>query len=165
MLDNFQNCPFVGLKMALRFPHSSCKCHKHFNTTNALRRHSYRMVCPRHGHLSKIVILSVHLFLWDDDDEGFPLTSIEDTWACNVLFRKVTSTIDRYFLVIIHSTVSVSRVIALAESHFIEVFFIDNSHILARYCQINITINEQILPDVHMSENLQSLKVISADKL
>lgn len=107
----------------------------------------------------------MHLFLWGDDDEGFPLTSVEDTWACNVLFRKVISTIDRYFLVIIHSTVSVSRVIALVKSLFIEVLFIDNGHILAMYCQINITINEQILPHVLMSENLQSVKVISADKL
>lgn len=108
------------------------------------------MVCPRHGHLSKIAILSVHLFLWGDADEGFPLTFLEDTWACNVLFRKVISTTDRYFLVIIHSTVSFSRVIALVESYFIEVLFIDNGHILAMYCQINITINEQILPHVHV---------------
>lgn len=110
------------------------------------------MVHPRHGHLSKTVILSVHLSLWGDDDEEFPLTSIEDTWTCNVLFRKVISTIDIYFLVIRHSTVSVSRVIALGESHFIEVLFIDNGHILAMYCQINITINEQILQHVHISE-------------
>lgn len=82
-----------------------------------------------------------------------------------MLFRKVISRKDRYFLVIIRNTVSVSRVIALVESHFIEVLFIDNGHILAMYCQINITINEQILPHVHMAENLQSLKVISADKL
>jgi len=123
------------------------------------------MVRPRHGHLSKVVILSVHGFLWGDDGEGSALTSIEDTWACNVLFRKVISTIDRYFLVIIHSMVSVSRVIALVESHFIEVLFIVNGYILAMYCQINITINEQILPRVHMSEDVQSLKVISADKV
>lgn len=39
-------------------------------------------------------ILSLHFFLWGDNDEGFPLTSVEDTWACNVLFRKVISTTD-----------------------------------------------------------------------
>lgn len=70
-----------------------------------------------------------------------------------------------FFLVIIRGTVSVSRVIALVESHFIEVLFIGNGRALAMYCQINITINEQILPLVHMSENLQALKVIGADKL
>lgn len=110
------------------------------------------MVCSGHGHLSKIIILSLRLFLWGDDDERFALTSIEDTSACSVLFRKVISTIDRYFLVIIHSTVSVSRVITLVESHFIEVLFIYNGHILATYCQINITTNEQILLHVHVLE-------------
>lgn len=68
---------------------------------------------------------------------------------------------NRYFIIIIHSTVSAYRVIALVESHFIQVLFIDNGHILAIYCQINITTNEQMC----LSEHLQSLKVISADKL
>lgn len=157
MLDNFQNCGTEnGTKRLL---HSSCKCHKHFNATNALRKQlPYGM--SETWHLSKIVILAVRLILRDDAGEGFPLTSIEDTWACNVLFRKVISTIDRYFLVIIHSRVSASRVIAPVESRFIEVLFIDNGHILATYCQINITINEQVSPHVPASENVQSLKVI-----
>lgn len=48
---------------------------------------------------------------------------------------------NRYFLIFMHSTISASKVIALLESHFIEVLFIDNCHILAIYCQINIAIN------------------------
>lgn len=141
---------FSGMENdAERFPQSSHKCHECFNVTNTLKSHKC-MIHPRRGHLAKIVILSVHLLFWRGDNEGFSLISIKDTWACNVLFRKVIPAIGRYFLVIIRGTVSAPRAIALLQSHFIEVLLIDNGHIHAMYCQMNITINEQILLHVHI---------------
>lgn len=141
---------FSGMENdAERFHRSSHKCHESFNVTNALKSHKC-LIRPRCGHLAKIVILSVHFLFWRGDNEGFPLISIKDTWACNVLFRKVIPAIGRYFLVIIHGTVSAPRVSALLQSHFIEVLLTDNGHIRAMCCQMNVIINEQILLRVHI---------------
>lgn len=120
---------------------------------HAVRRHRS---CRAHG--------SETLALTQTNNALSVLISLEWSWwgiSFNICrghlglqysFTKVISALDRYFLVIIPSTVPASRVTALVECHFIEVLLTDSGHIHAMDCQINITINEQILPHVHIRE-------------